>query len=169
VPSGRVHEIINLSALGLASAGYWAYQKELGVSEPIAVAFVGSFLLGTFLVTPDLDLAEQNVRAKGRWGLLGLFWVPYGLMFSHRGLSHTWIVGPLTRILYMGAVGVAIYWLFRMVLGYLHINFDLQGRLQAPPQAMVWGLVLGYYISQWLHIAADGVWPDTLLGRRRRR
>lgn len=170
MPSGRVHELINLSVLGLASAGYWVYQKELSIAEPVAVAAVGSYLLGTFLVTPDLDLAEQAVRPKGRWGLLGLFWVPYGWMFAHRGLSHTWIVGPLTRILYMGAMGMLLYWLLKLVLGYLNIHLDLQGRLQAPPQEIIWGLVVGYYLSQWLHIAADGIWPDTLFrGKRRRR
>ena len=78
MPSGRVHEAINVSVLGLAAAGYLAYQPQLGIAESHAIAFAASYLWGSFLVTPDLDLAEQNVRAKGRWGVLGLFWVPYG-------------------------------------------------------------------------------------------
>ncbi|MBO1438516.1 metal-binding protein [Meiothermus sp. CFH 77666] len=172
MPSGRVHEAINVGVLGLASAAYWAYQKEVAISQPVAVAFVSSFLVGTFLITPDLDLAEQQVRAKGRWGWLGWLWVPYGWMFAHRGLSHTWIVGPLTRLLYLGAMGVVLYWVITAIAGYVGLNFNLQAQLKAPPQEIVWALVLGYYASQWLHLIADGIWPDSggLLrsGKRRR-
>lgn len=172
MPSGRVHEAINISALGLASAAYWVYREEIAVSQPVAVAFVSSFLVGTFLITPDLDLAEQQVRAKGRWGWLGWFWVPYGWMFSHRGLSHTWMIGPLTRILYLGAMGVVLYWIATAAANYLGVHFDLQGQLRVPPQEILWALVLGYYASQWLHLIADGIWPDSgnLLrsGKRRR-
>lgn len=172
MPSGRVHEAINISVLGLASAAYWVYQKEIAVSQPVAVAFASSFLVGTFLITPDLDLAEQQVRAKGRWGWLGFFWVPYGWMFSHRGLSHTWIIGPLTRILYLGVMGVVLYWITAAVAGYLGVNFDLQAPLKVPPQEILWALVLGYYASQWLHLIADGIWPDSgnlLRSSKRRR
>jgi len=160
MPSGRVHEAINTSVLGLASGTYWIYQNEVSVSQPIAVAFVCSFLIGTFLVTPDLDLAERQVRAKGRWGWLGLFWVPYGWMFAHRGLSHTWIVGPLTRILYLALMGVVLYWIFTNITGYLGTSFNFQPRLETISQEMVWALVLGYFFSQWLHLIADGSWPD---------
>lgn len=169
MPSGRVHEAINTGTLGLASAAYWVLQQEIAISQPVAVTFVGSFLLGTFLITPDLDLAEQQVRAKGRWGWLGLFWVPYGWIFSHRGLSHTWIVGPLTRILYLGAMGVVLYWITAAITGYLGVNLDLQAQLKLPAQDFFWALVLGYYASQWLHLIADGIWPDSSSLLRRRR
>ncbi|MDX2007137.1 MAG: metal-binding protein [Meiothermus sp.] len=172
MPSGRVHEAINLSALGLGTAAYLAYQPQLGVAESTAIAFAAAYLWGTFLVTPDLDLAEQNVRAKGRWGVLGLFWVPYGWMFSHRGLSHTWLVGPLTRLLYMGAVGAVLYWIVLALAGYLGLEFDLRAQLKVPPQEVLIALGTGYYVSQWMHLIADGVAPDhgaTLTGKRRRR
>lgn len=160
MPSGRVHEAINLSVLGLATAAYWVYRQDLEVAQPALAAFVGGYLLGTFLITPDLDLARQQVRAKRRWGCLGWFWVPYGWMFVHRGLSHTWIVGPLTRILYLGAMGMVVYWFSTAILGYLGFHINLQVQLQAPPREILWGLALGYYVSQWLHLIADGIWPD---------
>jgi uncharacterized metal-binding protein len=168
VPSGRVHEAINTGALGLGSAAYWVFQQDIAISQPVAVAFVGSFLLGTFLITPDLDLAERQVQAKGRWGWLGLFWVPYGWIFSHRGLSHTWIVGPLTRIMYLGGMGVALYWLITAITDYVGVSLDVQAQLEVPPPEVLWALVLGYYASQWLHLIADGIWPDSRLLRRRR-
>jgi len=127
---------------------------------------MGSYLLGTFLITPDLDLAEQQVRAKGRWGWLGWLWVPYGWMFAHRGLSHTWLIGPLTRLLYLGAVGLVVFWLCGAIMSYLGLDISLQAQLKAPPQEVFWALVLGYYTSQWLHLIADGIWPDRCRWRR---
>jgi len=127
---------------------------------------MGSYLLGTFLITPDLDLAEQQVRAKGHWGWLGWLWVPYGWMFAHRGLSHTWLIGPLTRLLYLGAVGLVVFWLCGAIMSYLGLDISLQAQLKAPPQEVFWALVLGYYTSQWLHLIADGTWPDRCRWRR---
>jgi uncharacterized metal-binding protein len=167
VPSGRVHEAINLCVLGLGSAAYLAFRDSSSLETPVALAFVASYCVGTFLITPDLDLAEQNVRAKGRWGLLGWLWVPYGLMFSHRGLSHSWFIGPLTRLAYLTLLGAALFWAGEGLLRYLGIALDLRGRIAAPPGEILWALVLGYYVSQWLHLVADGIWPD--FPRRSRR
>lgn len=167
MPSGRVHEAINLCVLGLGSAGYLALKGSFDLEDPAALAFVASYCVGTFLITPDLDLAERSVRAKGRWGLLGWLWVPYGLMFSHRGLSHTWFIGPLTRLAYLVLLGAALLWAGSGLLQYLGISLDLQGRIAAPPGEILWAMALGYYVSQWLHLVADGMWPD--LPRRWRR
>jgi uncharacterized metal-binding protein len=77
----------------------------------------------------------------------------------------------MTRVAYMGAVGLLLYWLAQALLGYLGVHFELGVHWQAPPGDILWGLVLGYYISQWLHLVADGVWPDAdfRYARRRRR
>ncbi|WP_018466685.1 metal-binding protein [Calidithermus timidus] len=160
MPSGRVHETINLCALGLGSAGYLAFKGSFDLEDSAALAFVASYCVGTFLITPDLDLAERNVRAKGRWGLLGWIWVPYGLMFSHRGLSHTWFIGPLTRLAYLFLLGGALLWAGDGLLRYWGASLELQGRISAPPGEILGAMTLGYYVSQWLHLIADGIWPD---------
>jgi uncharacterized metal-binding protein len=92
MPSGRTHEAINLTLLGLGGALYLAQGGS--PEEPRALAFLLGYLTGTFLLSPDLDLAEKGVRAQGRWGVLGALWRPYGWLFRHRGLSHTWILAP---------------------------------------------------------------------------
>jgi uncharacterized metal-binding protein len=163
VPSGVVHETINLALLGGVALAYLNFGQER-LEQQVALASTGAYLIGTFLVTPDLDLAEQKVRPKGRWGLLGMLWVPYGWMFSHRGISHTWIVGPLTRLLYMVLMGVVVYWAAANVMRYFGAELSLRGKLTAPPQEILWAAVLGYYVSQWLHVLADYFWPD--FGRR---
>jgi uncharacterized metal-binding protein len=186
VPSGRVHNLINtLTLLGLGAAAGYVQQQHLFTLEPGAVvAFAGSYLAGTYLLSPDLDLAEQHVSVKNNWGWLGFLWVPYGWIFSHRGMSHTWLIGPLTRLAYLAMlIALPVFLLRDPILGW-----DLRGISSGPIRDLLtsfqgfWlrpavardtllALIAGYYVSQWLHLIADGVAPDVgvrFAGRRRR-
>ncbi|MFN3267248.1 MAG: metal-binding protein [Deinococcales bacterium] len=184
MPSGNVHNLVNTIAyVGFAGAYGYAHSAQWAQLEPTTLlCFSGAFMAGTFMLSPDLDLAEQNVSSKKNWGILGFLWVPYGLMFSHRGLSHTWIVGPLTRVLYLGLLLALPIWLLRRPIletelegvtrGLVH---DLLNSLQhvfssgvLASQAGL-GAVVGYYVSQWLHLIADGVAPDVRLNAKKRR
>ncbi|GAA4019303.1 metal-binding protein [Deinococcus rubellus] len=159
MPSGRVHNIINTATYGvIAAAAVWGSQQQLIVITPVqGLAFSAAYAAGTFLLSPDLDLAEGRVDSKRRWGWLGFVWVPYGRMFSHRGLSHTWLLGPLTRLVYLGLMLTIVWALLSAVWPALKwpplgpSEFNLTWLLP---------LALGYYVSQWLHLIADGVRPD---------
>ncbi|MCA9838250.1 MAG: metal-binding protein [Trueperaceae bacterium] len=174
MPSGRTHEAINLTFFAGLAAGY-AYAKSQGLTQEFetllspqtVTLFSLSYLVGSFLVTPDLDLAENNVRAKRHWGLLGLLWVPYGTMFNHRGMSHTWILGPLTRLVYMAVVGLALAYAITFLAPYFGYQVQFQAQLSSNWQELALGALLGYYLSQWLHLIADGIAPDH--GRKRRK
>ena len=184
MPSGQVHNLINtLSFVGIAGCYGYAHAAGWVKLEPTTLlTFSGAFLAGTFMLSPDLDLAEQNVDSKRNWGLFGFLWIPYGMMFSHRGLSHTWIVGPLTRVLYLCILlAVPIWFLRQPVLetelpgvtrGVVHDLLDsLQNVFSSgilASQAAL-GLAIGYYLSQWLHLIADGVAPDLQPFRKKRR
>lgn len=176
MPSGRTHEAINLTAFGLL-AGAYAFARSQGYTSNYEAVlsggtlgmFAASYLVGTFLVTPDLDLAENNVRAKDHWGLLGMLWEPYGKMFKHRGLSHTWLVGPLTRLLYMAVVILGLAYLISFAAPYFGYAFSVRAELSENWRELAIGALAGYYLSQWLHLIADGVAPDHGLKRRRRR
>lgn len=176
VPNGRTHETINLCVFGALAAGY-AYTRSQGLltdyetllTSDILVSFSTSYLLGTFLITPDLDLAENNVRAKDHWGLLGLLWEPYGHLFSHRGLSHTWVIGPLTRLIYLAILVLALSWLVTFLAPYFGYSFSLRAELGENWLELATGALIGYYLSQWLHLIADGVAPDHGFGLSKRR
>ena len=177
MPSGRTHEAINLTAFGLLVGGYAVAQSQgytaeydvLLAPETVGV-FTAAYFTGTYLVTPDLDLAENHVRAKSNWGLLGLLWVPYGKLFRHRGLSHSWLVGPLTRLLYMALVALALGWGVSALSPYFGYTFRIRLALRDNWQELAVGALAGYYLSQWLHLLADGIQPDHMWkGRKRRR
>ena len=172
MPSGRVHNLINIAVYAVLSAGtlYLSEQRQMVVTPSQALCFTVGFAVGTFLLSPDLDLAEGHVDSKRRWGPLGFLWAPYGMLFSHRGLSHTWILGPLTRLIYLALMALLLWGLVH-VLVPAHLLAQLP-RLPLPPLDLhslalqVLGLkvglplLIGYYLSQWLHLIADGVRPD---------
>jgi len=167
VPSGRTHSLINLGCYAALAAGalLLGHGPGLEASPAGALSFSLAYAAGTWLLSPDLDLADGHVDAKRHWGPLGILWVPYGLLFSHRGLSHTWLLGPLTRLVYLAAL-LALLWGLAVAL--------FQG-LQLPLPQLDWPLSLGltlpalagYYLSQWLHLIADGIRPDHGLRRLR--
>jgi uncharacterized metal-binding protein len=99
MPDGRTHERFNV-LLGASGFSFLAWQKAL--PPELLLAGGAGFAVGTFLVTPDMDQAGKGgSRALRRWGPFAFLWLPYGLVFRHRGLSHLWPVGALTRLLYL--------------------------------------------------------------------
>lgn len=158
MPSGRVHNLINIAAYSVLAAGVLVATRQslLTVTPAQALNFTLGFFAGTFLLSPDLDLADGRVDSKRRWGPLGVLWVPYGRLFSHRGLSHTWLLGPLTRLVYLALI-------VGFVAGLLSFAWPGMPPLKVPEPSSLGvfaPLLLGYYLSQWLHLIADGVRPD---------
>ncbi len=143
MPDGRTHERTNLF-LGASAFSLLAWQKAL----PPELLFVGSagFVVGTLLVTPDMDQAGKGgSRALKRWGPLAPLWLPYGLVFKHRGLSHLWPLGALTRLLYLlllasPLLGPRPDWLFSppflaffagfLLADFLHVLLDKIGNFR---------------------------------------
>jgi len=143
MPSGRVHLTVELALLpGWVAAGAW-----LGVGERELTAFTLSYTCASLLLSPDLDLA-RSAPAR-RWGALRILWTPYALLFRHRGLSHSLLLGPLTRLLYLGALAA----LSLVALHYLAgVPFprDFPHWLPGP-------LLVGVYLPHLLHVGLDGL------------
>lgn len=138
---GYEHTTLNLAVFAPLAATGLFYGRMEGV-----LTFGAGYLIGTLLITPDLDLRYND--AARRWGLLRVLWAPYHLMSKHRGMSHTYVLGPLTRLLYISAWLWPVAYLFRPET----VNWD----------ALLWPavqVIAGYVVAQWLHLMADGIWP----------
>ena len=152
---GWQHTAVNMAVLVPLSA--------LGVVEKqteAVLAFGVGYLFGTLLVTPDLDLHFNDARR--RWGGLRFIWGPYVALSKHRGMSHSYVLGPVIRLLYLAVFVVPLAFLALRVVGPVHVTVP------------VWVFLLvvaGYFVSQWLHLLCDRMLPDIGLGpvRRRRR
>lgn len=103
--TGKEHEKIALLILAPTVATSWVLYLN-GYQEIAGGAALGAFT--GLLVTPDIDL---NTTTREEYRLYKLFWplgfvwqnlwAPYGLAFSHRGWSHTPVIGTLTRVAYI--------------------------------------------------------------------
>lgn len=139
--NGRQHEMHTAGALALGGAVIAAL---LGWEE--AVAFMGSGLISSLYLSPDLDLRDS--RPSRRWGLLSLLWEPYRLLHPHRGRSHTYLYGPLSRLAY---VGLPLYLLLKGALPEMSLSLP----------ASVWASLLsGYLLGQWAHLWQDRIKPS---------
>jgi len=140
--SGRSHDFHGLVAAIIAAlvvaACYW--QEVQGVDGLWALPL--GVLFGAWLLSPDLDL--WNTLPTKRWGPLRFLWAPYSWACTHRGVSHSWILGPLSRLLYVGVPCAAIWGL----------GWEFAGI--GPWVAF---LAAGSVLGNWIHLLGDGLLP----------
>jgi len=141
----------------LALAAYPVYRHDPGVG----LALAGGILLGGLFFSPDLDLAHS--RPSKRWGVLRWLWEPYRLLHPHRGTSHTYLYGPLSRLAYF----ILLTHLLSHLLGFFGLTLPPLTLVGPAPLAFF----LGYMLGNWLHLLLDGIPPPVLAPwfRKRRR
>lgn len=137
MPSGWIHDTINLLVLLAITAHLFNTRNPQA-----ATLFAAGYLAGVYLLSPDLDTRSRSYR---RWGPLRYIWLPYILIFKHRGLSHNPVIGPLTRLLYLGALIIGITSLLNIALPTPSI----------PPLNTALFLLLGYWTPSVVHWLVD--------------
>ena len=147
MPSGKTHTAVELFLWPGLTAGYYALLQPSW--EELAL-FSGAYLFSSLLLSPDLDL-HKNL-ARRRWGPLGFIWTPYSKFFKHRGISHSLVLGPLTRLVYLGLVFGAV------LLGLSYAGFALPQEfpVQVGQQTLL-ALGAGLYLPNVLHVLLDKI------------
>jgi uncharacterized metal-binding protein len=143
MPRGTVHLAIELGTL----PAWVVAGGALGVARASLVLFAGSYVGASLFLSPDLDLARSD--ASQRWRAARFLWLPYAALFRHRGISHSPLLGPLTRLLYLVVLGGLGWGLLHAVAG---VPF---------PRAIPWEsalpVLVGLYLPQLLHVLLDRV------------
>jgi uncharacterized metal-binding protein len=152
---GRTHELINLLAL----PGFLYFlPKEFYL--PFSVGYV----LGTFLLSPDLDL--KHSKPSKRWKALKILWRPYQKKSKHRGISHIPLLGTFTRLLYIFLIITALHYLLYFLLSS-YWQESTQKISQLNPLILAEKLaykewtfyaLLGLIASELAHISLDLLW-----------
>lgn len=120
-------------------------------SERLLLTFTLAFVYGTLFMSPDMDLANQ-VKLYSLKGILTLPFRSYALAFRHRGLSHSWLLGTLTRVLWlMIFITLLLYGIYSIypsshaLYAFFH---SYQGELTYA--------FAGLMIADWGHLLLDG-------------
>ena len=119
----------------------------LTTSFTYALIFGGTYLASSLLLSPDLDLKEN--RARRRWGFLHFIWWPYVKVFKHRGMSHSLLFGPITRLGYLAFLVALVLFVLKISLPQLSLN------MSAP---VLVTLISGLYAPNVLHVLLDRVY-----------
>lgn len=146
MPSGKTHEMINITILTALLAGLY-YLSTLQRTSMITayldtytiLAFCLSYLFATFFLSPDLDTKSKPYK---RWKMFRILWWPYRVIFKHRGCSHNLVLGPLSIILNLALIAFAFFLLAGIEVQTIHLRFAV---------AVVAGIVLSIDI----HIISD--------------
>ncbi len=95
MPAGRTHDRITLWCLPFVTISSFGFTYSLPLTAIVSL----SFLVGGFMLGPDLDIHSiQYVR----WGPLRWIWLPYQVAIKHRSrLSHGPIIGTALRVVYL--------------------------------------------------------------------
>src|ERR1700733_14374310 len=74
------------------------------------LTFAGTFIYTTLFMSPDLDLVH-NIKLPSVRGILSLPFRAYSSVFKHRGISHSFFWGSLTRIGWLSGVALLIFFI----------------------------------------------------------
>lgn len=159
MPSGKTHLLLNTLLLPLAGGAV-----AFALGPEAALRFALGYAVTTVFLSPDLDLNEPNynqylVRRHVDW-LTPYFWYwkPYGRLFTHRGISHGYVLGTVTRWVYLFPLLYAarILWAWQ---AWPWPSF---------PEGDVAVVLLGGLVADAIHITADR-WTSRFKRWRRRR
>lgn len=109
----KVHSAFNLClVLPILIAGtYYIFHPD----RMLLLTFVTAFAYSTLFMNPDLDLAH-SIKLVSIRGFLSIPFRSYSMIFQHRGLSHSVVFGSMTRILWLSAFGIGIFYLLYRTL-----------------------------------------------------
>lgn len=157
MPDGKTHTAINL--LVLCTLGAAAATTGYAVEQ--AAPFAVGYLIGTLLITPDLDFGGRvRVEARKNWGILGVIWYPLGRMVKHRGLTHTYLRGSTLLLIYalvmLGLLTAGLWWMLGLSgIRLPELHFE-QPQISGLSVAGAW---LGYLLAYSIHLWMDGIHP----------
>ena len=141
MPNYASHLILNFMSL---SALYILYVQHPFLTTIQLSLFIIGFFIGTVLLSPDLDTKSESSRR------CGVACTPYRKIFSHRGISHHWLWGTATRIIYvLVVIGVLAALVFLLKLPLPDITIVMGHPFE------LFMIVLGLFISNLLHTAMD--------------
>ena len=158
MPSGRAHTRVGLALLMVLAAGtiyFWAPLTEYFGQDKLVecgLLFVLAYFFGTYLLSPDMDLARSE--AMYNWGLLRLLWYPYAKFLKHRGLSHIPILGTLSRVFYLLILAYLGIFLANLTLGF-NWQLSISDVLRQADKTLFASALLGLCLPDIFHILAD--------------
>lgn len=143
MPNDATHRIINYFMLSmfLVANFYISLENDL----IIIMIFIGTYVLGTEIFTPDLDTDSKPGQR------LGILSYPIRKLSKHRGLGHNIFIGWLLKTLYILLILIVIYGIG------LSLRYDMNWILDYINIKMIYAFLTGLFLSNAIHIVTDNL------------
>lgn len=144
----RTHVTFNLLfALPISAAGICYVQIP---PTPYLLTFICAFFYSTCFLNPDLDLIHQ-IKIFSLRGIMTLPFRFYSKMFKHRGLSHSFLFGTATRVLWLSGLFLLLFYL---IYNTLPTHRDFFYYLEEYKSYIIYACA-GVVLADWSHLLLD--------------
>lgn len=167
MPNDVTHRIINYIVLSI----FIVINFYIGIEKDfkIIIIFMGSYVLGTEIFTPDLDIDSKPGQR------LGILSFPIRKLSKHRGLGHNIFIGWLLKAIYILLILVIIGIILLMLAinsKVLPINskvlpYDIYKILDYIDIKIIGAFLIGLFLSNGAHIIIDEIDKYVFKGKRR--
>mgnify|MGYP003393587367 CR=1 FL=1 len=143
MPNDTTHRIVNYLVLSvfIVINFYIGLEKDYTV----IIIFMGSYVLGTEIFTPDLDIDSKPGQR------LGILSFPIRKLSKHRGLGHNIFIGWLLKALYVLLI-LALIYIIILTLGY-----NIYWILNYIDIKIIGAFLTGLFLSNGMHIIIDEI------------
>lgn len=143
MPNDSTHRITNYLMLSIFILLNFYFNIEKDYK--LIITFVGSYILGTELLSPDLDTRSKPGNR------LGILSYPIRKLSTHRGLGHNIFIGWFLRILYLILIGTVILFIL------YKLGYDLYWTLKYIDAKIMSAFLVGIFLSNAVHIITDNI------------
>lgn len=156
MPNFSTHRIINYITLFLFLFIYFytITEGKLDINEILVnfeqyyrqiLIFIASYILGTELLSPDLDI--NSIPSKR----LGIIYLPIRWLYGpHRGKLHSLFIGWIAQVFYLVLIGTIIWF----ILGKFGYNLEVFKYIDTDD---IIDFLLGLFLSDGVHIITDKI------------
>lgn len=143
MPNDAAHRIVNYIALSifLVINFYFSLEQDF----KIIIIFMGSYVLGTEIFTPDLDTDSKPGQR------LGILSFPIRKLSRHRGLGHNIFIGWFLKAVYILLILMIIY------IVILTLGYNIYWILDYIDIKIIGAFLTGLFLSSGVHIIVDKI------------
>lgn len=150
--AGRTHNVGTLVLTPIVAWAAW----ELSNHDVLTTWLAGLGCFAGIFISPDLDMRQRTVSETTllRWSLgVGYIWIflwyPYSMLFRHRGVSHTPLIGTVTRVLYLLGMALLVQYTAHILSGANWSIWTWVEQHQQPIAMFIAGLAISD-IGHWV-------------------
>lgn len=143
MPKDATHRVINYLMLSvfIVVNFYFNIERDFG----IIIIFMITYILGTELFSPDLDIMSKPAKR------LGILSYPIRKLSKHRGMGHNILFGWLLKFLYICTI-ISI-----ILFGTDKLGYNFYWILDYVREEMILSSLAGLLLSNAVHIMTDKI------------